>query len=548
MWREHKTVDLACGSGTLLAAMLTDMKRRAREQGASETQLTELQKLAVEETVKGLEINPVSLQLAASQLTAGNQDIRYRRMGLHLMPYGPSPDDPRRVSVGTLELLGQKAIVARDGELNLPDNQINSQIVWNQPDDAELEDAVDAVKDARIVIMNPPFSNRSKMGEKFPKEIQQALRSRADDMERMLVSADPGLMEFGDKNSIRPLFVALAGHCSRPDAILTMIEPTIALSTTSGLKERQILAERYHIHTVLTGRWPREFTLSQNVEIDECMVIAVRHSGNRPPTRFVHLDRMPHDEDEVAELHQALQDAAPSLLTDGWGEVSEWPPERIAQGDWTPAIWRSPELAEPAWHYANHADLISINAADQSAQETGRLLRGSFEPTAAGTPGSFAILKSKGADAQTRIQSQPDEWWIPKNRDEEKRRLNGGVYPEAERILKKAGHLLMTAGQDSKTGRLTATAGDICYVGNGWIPITGMSPAEAKASAVFVNSTAGRLQLMRNPGKKIPFPTYSVKEADRIRIPNVKDDRIRGIHSRLLGAYQGHARTTVPRR
>ena len=529
VWREHKTVDLACGSGTLLAAMLTDMKRRAREQGASETQLTELQKLAVEETVKGLEINPVSLQLAASQLTAGNQDIRYRRMGLHLMPYGPSPDDPRRVSVGTLELLGQKAIVARDGELNLPDNQINSQIVWNQPDDAELEDAVDAVKDARIVIMNPPFSNRSKMGEKFPKEIQQALRSRADDMERMLVSADPGLMEFGDKNSIRPLFVALAGHCSRPDAILTMIEPTIALSTTSGLKERQILAERYHIHTVLTGRWPREFTLSQNVEIDECMVIAVRHSGNRPPTRFVHLDRMPHDEDEVAELHQALQDAAPSLLTDGWGEVSEWPPERIAQGDWTPAIWRSPELAEPAWHYANHADLISINAADQSAQETGRLLRGSFEPTAAGTPGSFAILKSKGADAQTRIQSQPDEWWIPKNRDEEKRRLNGGVYPEVERILQKAGHLLMTAGQDSKTGRLTATAGDICYVGNGWMPITGMSPAEAKASAVFVNSTAGRLQLMRNPGKKIPFPTYSVKEADRIRIPNVKDDRIRGI-------------------
>ena len=29
VWRDHTIVDLACGSGTLLAAMLTDMKRRA---------------------------------------------------------------------------------------------------------------------------------------------------------------------------------------------------------------------------------------------------------------------------------------------------------------------------------------------------------------------------------------------------------------------------------------------------------------------------------------------------------------------------------------
>ena len=106
VWRGHRTVDLACGSGTLLAAMLTDMKRRAREWGASEERIAELQKLAIEETIKGLDINPVSLQLAASQLTAGNQEIRYRRMGLYLMPYGPAPNDPTRVSVGTLELLG----------------------------------------------------------------------------------------------------------------------------------------------------------------------------------------------------------------------------------------------------------------------------------------------------------------------------------------------------------------------------------------------------------------------------------------------------------
>ena len=110
VWRQHKTVDLACGSGTLLTAMLADMKRRAQEQGVDELELAQLQKLAVEETITGLDINPMSLQLAASQLTAGNRDIQYRKMGLHLMPYGPSQDDPTRVSAGTLELLARRQL------------------------------------------------------------------------------------------------------------------------------------------------------------------------------------------------------------------------------------------------------------------------------------------------------------------------------------------------------------------------------------------------------------------------------------------------------
>ena len=530
VWREHKAVDLACGSGTLLAAILTDMKRRAREQDASESQIADLQKLAVEETIKGLDINPVSLQLAAAQLTTGNQEIRYNQMGLHLMPYGPSLDDPTRVSVGTLELLGQKAIVPRENELNLADDRIGSRIVWNEHDDAELEEAVDAVKDAGIVIMNPPFSNRTKMGEKFPATIQQALRSRVDDMDRILVAADPSLKGFSDKNSIRPLFVALADHVrKRPDGVITMINPTIALSAPSGLNERRILAQRYHIHTVLTGRWPREFSLSQNAEIDESIIILTRNEENQTPTRFVQLDTMPVDEAEVADLDQCLARCSTGLIANGWGEVSEWPADRIAAGDWTPAIWRSPELAEAAAWYANHEDLNSFKASGLSAQATGQMLRGSFEPAATATPGSFAILKSKSTNAQTRIRSQPDEYWIPKNRDEKVRRLNGGTYPEVEQIRQKAGHLLITTGQDSKTGRLTATADDERYIGNGWMPVNGMSPKEAKAAAVFINSTAGRLQLMRHPGRKIPFPTYSTGEVGNIRIPNVKDDRMRRI-------------------
>ena len=284
VWREHKTVDPACGSGTLLAAILTDMKRRAREQGADEKRISELQKLAVEETIKGLDVNPVSLQLAASQLTTGNQDIRYRRMGLHLMPYGPNRDDPTRISAGSLELLGQKAIVRRDGELDIPDNEIGSTVVWEQGDDTELEDAVDAAKDAKIVIMNPPFTSRSKMGEKFPKHVQQELRSRVDSMEERLVTNDPEMRGFVSKTAIGPLFVGLANRCLKgDDGILTIINPTIALSNPSGMKERLILAQRFQIHTILTSHRPGNVNLSQNAGINESVIVLKQNKCSPPP-------------------------------------------------------------------------------------------------------------------------------------------------------------------------------------------------------------------------------------------------------------------------
>ena len=417
--------------------------------------------------------------------------------------------------------------------------------MWDTANDVELEDAVDAVRNARIVIMNPPFTNRAKMGEKFPPETQKALRERADLMEQKLTQADPGLMGFADKNSIRPLFVGLADHClERSNGVLAMINPTIALTAPSGQRERLVLAQRYHIHTVLTGRWPREFSLSQNVEIDESIIVAKRHEGPRPPTRFIHLDKLPGDESEVADLHRCLLDCTLGLMANGWGEVSVWPADCMEAGDWTPAIWRSPELAKAATRFATYPELQAINSVlGLSVHATGRVLRGSFERAVRGAHGSFQIVKSKGADSQTTIQSVPDEFWIPKKRDDEARRLNGGIYPEAERILQKSGYLLITAGQRTSSARLVAVASDEKYVGNGWMPVAGMSKAEAKAAAVFVNSTAGRLQLMRHPGRQIAFPTYSAAEAANIRVPDIKDSRIRGI---LSDCWERTRDMTVP--
>lgn|GEM_PF-2088215 len=58
------------------------------------------------------------------------------------------------------------------------------------------------------------------------------------------------------------------------------------------------------------------------------------------------------------------------------------------------------------------------------------------------------------------------------------------------------------------------------------MPMAGYSAEESKGIAVFLNSTPGRLQLMRNAGRKLAFPMYRPAAYAGIRIPDIKDTRI----------------------
>ncbi|MCY4007681.1 MAG: DEAD/DEAH box helicase family protein [Rhodobacteraceae bacterium] len=529
IWDAHRSVDLACGSGTLLAALLTEMKRRAQDHGASDLELARFQRHAVESVVVGLDMNPVSLQLAAAQLTAGNQSVTYKKMQLHRMPYGPVKGGG--VKAGSLELLSQPSIVPSgpSGRFDFGDEQLKNTQLQLTDDDPLLEDAISAACNVRIVVMNPPFTNRSKMGEKFHKDDQRALRKQVDELEQRLVAADPDLKDFVDKNALGPLFVAMADRClNTNDGVLAMVRPTIALTGTSGIRERRLLAKRFHVHTLLTSHQPGQVNLSQHTAINESMIILRRCKGNKPPTRIINLDRMPLDEGEAATLHQVLQNTTNSgLLSDGWGEVSEWPEERIAQGDWSAAVFRSPVLAEAAYEIAHNGRLRSIKsqAIIPSAVLGGGAQMRPLRKSTADTPGSFPVLYSKSEDAQKTICARPDRYLIST-----KDARDAGAYGEVEntatqKLLRHAGYLLVTAGQDTSTARLSAVANEASYLGSGgWHPVPGLGAKQAKALAVFLNSTAGRIQLLGNSGKKLSFPKYNPGAYEDIRVPDLDDE------------------------
>ena len=384
VWRDHKTVDLACGSGTLLTAVMTEMKRRAAKRGAGSAQLAELQKIAVEEVLKGLDINDVSLQLAATQLMSGNTDIKYRGMGLHKMPYGEQPDGSS--AAGTLELLARSEIIDSG---RLFDDAADSTTIKTGAEEAvalegpEMDDATEAAKNARIVIMNPPFTARIKAGAKFDKNDQKSLRSRMDALEQMLVAFEPTLNGVLDKSSIRPMFEALSECClaADPGSVLAMISPTIITTNTSAAGMRPWMTERLHVHTILTCHDHRNVNLSQDTSINESVYVFQRKGSDdpTPPTRVIALDRFPADAAEVTELFDAIEGCpeGSGVLSDGWGEISFWAAEWVTAGDWSAAAVRFHQLANAAADLRQRTDLhiIGGGVGRSPVHDTGRLLR-----------------------------------------------------------------------------------------------------------------------------------------------------------------------------
>ncbi|MYI27991.1 MAG: hypothetical protein F4064_07835 [Acidimicrobiales bacterium] len=548
VWRANKTVDLACGSGTLLTAVMTEMKRRARQHGADDTRLAELQKVAVEEVLKGLDINPVSLQLAATQLMSGNADVKYRRMGLHQMPYGPQSDGT--VAAGTPELFARREIVDSG---RLFDDAVDSTTIRSgyENQDAqqhpceesglegpEMDDAVEAVHDARIVIMNPPFTNRTKMGEKFDRRTQEALRRRVDTLEDLLVASDRRLNAVLDKNSIEPVFSTLAQCClsGQPDAAIALVAPTIKATASSNEAIRLLMAERFHVDTILTFHGASDINLSQNTNISESIFVFRRGSPrDKRPTKIVSLNRFPRGEADTAALFARIRDAGVGLLPDGWGEVSECPAERIRSGDWSDAAWRSPRLTRGVYSHTQDENLITLEQND--IYQSGRRISEFCEEAEPDDADRFALLHSKGASGQATIRATPDRYYKP--RDSASERCMRGV----NNLKARAAHLLVTDGQDSTAARLVAVASDTKHVGVGWMPVRGLSPQEAKAVAVFLNSTAGRVQLMSNAGRKLAYPTYRPAAYANIRIPDIKSTAVRDL---LADCWERTNGTIVP--
>ena len=177
-------------------------------------------------------------------------------------------------------------------------------------------------------------------------------------------------------------------------------------------------------------------------------------------------------------------------------------------------MWRSPMLANTAAGFASSEKLVHLSSVGLSGHSTCRQLSNGYRPSTVGLPGTFPILDSKSVDVQIRIEGIPDQHWEWTG--------DNSTPP----ILKKAGRLFVSPGQYMPAARLTALATSEPYIGRGWRPVTGATVEQAQALAVFINSTVGRLILMRLGGQFLHFPNYNTAAVNSLPIPDINDSRI----------------------
>ena len=550
-WMRLHAFDPACGSGTLLTAFLSAWKNRAQAAGADGETIQRLHRHGVERGIAGLDVNPVSLQLAGAQLTLGDTSIAYRSMGLYEMPYGPTPgieglSNPTAVApAGSLELLTDIRVLdpprQPQGGLRLDDpNAGQRSVALRTGVSPGLDDVVERLKGRRIAFMNPPFVTRDKLAKKLGEAGQRAVRERIDETQAFLEHNVPGLAGMTDKTSTRPLYVALGLKLIDQDnGVLAMVIPTSALLAPSGREERRILARELRVRWIVTCHEPGNVNMSQRTGINESLVVGTRRDRDRDlPTTFVSLDRLPRSGVEADEL---ARDIAKGVLPPE-AQQRDVAASRIRAGDWSPAGWRNLDLDKAYETLLAHPELRPLHDIDGVAMQAPG--HGILVPCEPGQTPELRIVNSKSMDAQrtlrghadtnVRLKGPPDE--AP---ERHARRLEQNLADWAP--LKS--HLLVCTGQNLQSARLNAVATDEPMLGMRWKPMQGINRRTARAWALWLNSTPGRIATLTQRGKTLAYPVYTPEGLRRIRVPDtVATDAI----ARLEAAWLATADIEVP--
>ena len=557
-WKKIAMMDPACGSGTLLVAFASAVRRRAAEQGAKQKQLEKIHRAFVEHGMIGLDINRRAVQIAAAQLAMGGLSADFRNMGLWTLPRGRRDGwaDERNaakiedVMLGSLELLfDEHQVPASEFERGMAESAQSNRYRHGRGVDSDGDALgkdpamMQGLGKVAIALTNPPFSSLKNLAIDVESDSRAALSRRMGDLRESVGGRWPQWKDAMSADSIRPPFsFILAERIQRERGVVGKVMPTTVCinSSPAGRAERRYLAAQFEIHSVVTLHDPKNFCWSVQGQQESLLLMRRTPQGKRSPfVRFVSLLAQPTSAEDAMRVYEGLRGGDLGDL----GRVCEWPRERVEEGDWSPAVFYEPALAQACheidqWPvvksdcFARIGDLYQVNTTKQTVGQSKWTWCNESDA-------EVSVAKSASEAGQQRIRGVIDGWArrAPNYRTREK---------ELKNLLRKAGRLLVTNTQNASSARLTAVAFGKPTVGYAWTPVQDVTAPDAQALAVWINSTVGRILLRKYASRSTHWPMYQPAAIKQLVAPNTSSSGWQRMRAPLLQAYRVTKDVVVP--
>jgi hypothetical protein len=347
-----KVADLACGTGTLLmasASALSDAyirQRAANDLPLEARDMSTLHRTLMENVLHGYDVLPSAVHLTASTLAMLAPDVAFVRMGLFVMPLGM---DHGVAKLGSLDFLTSDSVKTQMALDYSHIETIRTGAGFSNAANAELP-SLD------LCVMNPPFV-RSVGGNllfgSFPDErgrLQTELKRRVKDIG---ASATAGLGS---------VFVALADRWLKPEGRLAFVLPAALVSGEAWADTRALIADRYHLETVVSSHDAERPNFSENTDLSEILFIArkLKHKETSGRTTYISLWRNPRSIHESIDLANriihvdapvTIEGSGITTISGPSGKLGELTtiPAAVGEQNWTGALFAQTELIRACW-------------------------------------------------------------------------------------------------------------------------------------------------------------------------------------------------------
>ncbi len=514
-WSDHEfpaalnVADLACGTGTLLIAVATEVERRHTVAGGQKA--AELHKAMVEQALHGYDVQLSAVHFAATSLAMLNPDIQFDRMNLYVMPLGAEGSN---VSLGSLDFLGvgeaavQFALSVEDMGVATRD----AERVSGSGSRGAAEGVTAILPELDLAIMNPPFT-RSVIGNLLFGSLPSADRRKLqDELSRRLkqrqASATAGL---------GAAFVAAASLKLRPgEGRLALVLPATVCTGPSWKQTRSLIEHDFALDMVIASHDPLRWNFSDSTDLSEALLIATRRPDNHDTaerrTTFVNLWRNPDGVLDAHRVAQAITVTKPARLegtgtalleVDGRhvGEVLSMPELKLAGKQWSGMQFARADLIRSALRLLDDGEAWvpgeegAANIPLCPLAELGdvgpdiRDLWDGFERTTAVT--AYPMVENHDTEMRRWIMTKPDKYLAPLVEARPGRHLK-----PIDQLWPKAGRLLVGARFRLNTVRVVAMRAVTNVLGSMWWPVRVEDPKFENALTVWLNSSFGLLTLM----------------------------------------------------